>query len=143
MLVLHSMQRPPETIDPSATVADAARRMRAAHVGALLVVEAGELIGLVTDRDLAIRNLADGAGPDQVVGAIMTRELICVRPDSPVERAEELMSEFQIKRLPVCDERGLHGIITQTDIALNCAHEEVGALLTARVHPEHVAKGGS
>ncbi len=134
MLVLHAMQPHLETIEPSDTVADAAAQMRDRSVGALLVMDAGELVGLVTDRDLAVRNLAEGAGPHQKVRAIMSRELICVRPDSPVERAEELMSEFQVKRLPVRDERGLHGIITQTDIARHCSHEEVGALVEARAH---------
>ena len=136
MLVLHAMQPNPVTIAPSETVAEAAGRMRDASVGALLVVDAGELVGLVTDRDLAMRILAKSEGPHQNVGGIMTRELICVRPDSPIERAEELMSEFQVKRLPVRDGHGLHGIITQTDIARHCGHEEVGALLEARVHSE-------
>lgn len=135
MLVRHVMESHPETISPTATVTEAARRMRDRQVGALLVLDGGSMVGLVTDRDLATRNLAEQAGPEQPVRDVMTTELICVRPGSPVERAEELMSEFQVKRLPVRDEGGLHGIVTQTDIALKCNHEQVGALLEARVYP--------
>lgn len=135
MLVRHVMEPHPETVSPAATVTDAARLMRDRRVGALLVLDGGCLVGLVTDRDLATRNLAEQAGSEQPVRDVMTTELICVRPESPVERAEELMSEFRVKRLPVRDEGGLHGIVTQTDIALKCDHEQVGALLEARVDP--------
>jgi CBS domain-containing protein len=58
-----------------------------------------------------------------------------------VERAEELMSEYKIKRLPVCGDNGLVGIITQTDIAQRCGYEEVGALLEARTGPTRGASG--
>jgi CBS domain-containing protein len=133
MLVRYVMQAHPRAIGVGATSAEAAVAMRDADVGALLVMDGDRLAGLLTDHDLVVRGLAEGHGPDRRVDGLMTTHLICVRPESPVERAEELMAEFHVKRLPVSDERGLHGLITQTDIARACEPAEVGAMVGARV----------
>jgi CBS domain-containing protein len=139
MLVRYVMQAHPHAIDVGATSAEAAASMRDGGVGALLVMDGDRMAGLVTDRDLAVRGLAEGHGPGWPVNSLMTKHLVCVRPDSPVERAQELMAEFHVKRLPVRDERGLHGLITQTDIACACEPAEVGAMVEARVRRD----GGS
>jgi CBS domain-containing protein len=105
----------------SATLEQAAKLMRDRHVGALLVTEDGSQgrpVGVVTDRDLVIRALADGAGPrDRTIGEIMSRALATVSPSADVFEALEIMRANGMRRLVVTEPDGaLAGIVSVDDI---------------------------
>ncbi|HZO96657.1 MAG TPA: CBS domain-containing protein [Gaiellaceae bacterium] len=117
-------------ISPTDTVLSAAKLMRERDVGALPVCTEGELVGIVTDRDIAVRYVATGLGDDRVA-AVMTPQVFTIAPDDPLERAEALMAQHQVRRLPVCEDGRLLGILCQADLARHASHEEVGTLVEA------------
>ena len=121
------------TIDANATVTEAAQRMREANVGALPVVEAGRLHGMLTDRDIVVRAVAVGVNPSTVrAGDCATRDLVAARPHWSVDRALRVMSERQIGRLPVVDEADrIVGIVTLGSLALR-SRKPQSALATAQ-----------
>jgi CBS domain-containing protein len=93
--------------------------MRDADVGSLPVVDAGKLAGIVTDRDIVVRALAGGKGPETPVSEAMTSELFLVGPDEPAFHAIRLMGEKQVRRVPVVNSDGsLAGIISMADVVL-------------------------
>lgn len=100
-----------------ATIQEAAAGMREADAGALpVVVDEGELVGIVTDRDLSVRALADGLGAETTVDRVMTREVTTVEPSAEVEDALSVMRNEQIRRLPVVRGGRLVGIVAQADL---------------------------
>lgn len=99
------------------TIAEAARVMRDAGVGAVLVVNGESLSGVVTDRDLVIRGLADGAGPDSPVGPLCSEKLVGVDAGAALADADRLMREHAVRRLPVIDNGQIVGIVTIGDLA--------------------------
>ena len=101
------------------TIAEAARVMRDAGVGAVLVVNGDSLGGVVTDRDLVIRGLAEGAGADAPVGPLCSSKLVGVDAAAEIADAELLMRENAVRRLPVVDDGQIVGIITLGDIAVS------------------------
>ena len=118
----------PRTVEPSATVAEAARVMKQEDVGPVPVVENGDrLAGIVTDRDVVLRVVAEGRDPQATnVGEIMSRDLATVDPDQPLDEALRLMARHQVRRLPVCEEDGrLVGIVAQADIATELGDDRV------------------
>lgn len=122
------------TIGASATLMEAAQKMRDANVGVLPVVAEGHrLRGLITDRDLVVRAVAEGADPSTArVQECATRDLICAHPDSPVDEVLEVMAECQIGRLPVVDyDNRVIGIVTLSSLALR-SRDQDEALHTAR-----------
>jgi CBS domain-containing protein len=131
VLVRHAMTEAPETIDAKMNAADAAAKMRSEDVGALPVVREGELVGLVTDRDLVLRVLAERQDPTSVqVGDLATRSAITIGPDEKLSSARELMEQHQVRRLPVMKEGGLVGILSIGDVAWQDASaREVGETL--------------
>ena len=104
----------------SQTIGETARVMRDASVGAVLVVNDGALAGLVTDRDLVVRGLAEGMGPDTPVGPLCTGDLIGVAADAGLGQAAQLMRENAVRRLPVINDGQVVGIVSMGDIAI-CA----------------------
>jgi CBS domain-containing protein len=121
------------TVDPSATLAQAARLMRDHNVGILPVIVNTRLAGVITDRDLVVRALAEGADPTlTVVGEFVSAEPICARPDTQLEEAMEVMAACQVGRLPVVDDNNhLVGIVTLSSLALR-SREERETLHTAQ-----------
>jgi CBS domain-containing protein len=118
----------PVCVDPHASVVDAARRMREVDSGAILVAEDGHLKGLLTDRDIVVRAVADGRDPARVeVQEICSAEVEALRPEDDVERAVQLMRDRHVRRIPVVEE-GDHpvGIVSIGDLAL--ARDERSAL---------------
>jgi len=111
------------TIDAEATMLEAAQLMREGNVGALPVVEHGRLRGIITDRDLVVRGIAEGADPSMTrVGECATWDIICARADSPIEEAMEVMGECQVGRLPVVDtDNRVIGIVTLSSLALRAS----------------------
>lgn len=102
----------------SQTIGETARTMRDTQVGAVLVVNDGSLSGMVTDRDLVLRGLAEGEGPDSPVGPLCSGDLIGVAADADVYQAEQLMREHAVRRLPVVNEGQVVGIVSMGDVAL-------------------------
>jgi len=109
----------PQTVEPSTPIVEVARVMRDADVGPVPVVEGDRLVGLVTDRDIVVRVVADGKDPSSTtVGEIMSTDLVTVDPDQPLDEALRLMATHQVRRLPVTEEDGRPvGIVAQADIA--------------------------
>lgn len=103
----------------SQTIGEAARVMRDTQVGAVLVVNDGALSGVVTDRDLVVRGLADGEGPDSPVGPLCSGDLIGVAEDADVFQAEQLMREHAVRRLPVISDGQVVGIVSIGDLAVS------------------------
>src|SRR5437868_14251844 len=101
------MTRSPRTVDSAGTAVDAARLMRDEEVGLSPVVESDRLVGTITDRDIAVRLVAEGKSPETTrVADIASRELVTIDPDQDVEEALRLMSKHQVRRLPVVEEDG-------------------------------------
>lgn len=112
------------TSSPEMSLRDVAVMMRDGDMGSVPVVENGKLIGIVTDRDIVVRSLADGNGPDSPVSQAMTREIFSVKADDFVFEAIRLMGDKQVRRIPVVNEDGsLAGIIAMADVALEMEDE--------------------
>ena len=108
-----------KTVDRSTPIREVASVMRDADVGSLPVVENGKLVGIVTDRDIVVRSLAEDRDPSTSVGYSMTSDVFSVKPDDFVFEAIRLMGDKQVRRIPVVAEDGtLAGIIAMADIAL-------------------------
>ncbi len=133
ILVRHAMTPSPQTVSPDMNAADAAGLMRSEDIGVLPVVEDDKLIGLVTDRDLVLRVLADRKDPmESRIGDILTRSPVTVTPDMKLSEARELMEKHQIRRLPVMKGDELVGILSIGDVAWQDAStREVGEALKA------------
>lgn len=102
MKINEIMSRPVDLIDPTTTIAAAAGKMRDEDVGCLLVGRDDQLFGIVTDRDIAIRAVADGRNATrEPVWTVMSNEVLCCFEDQPVEEAARMMAEHSVRRLPV------------------------------------------
>lgn len=113
-----AMTEGPTTIELGTPAAEAARIMKTENVGSLPVMEGGKIVGVVTDRDLAIRVLAEGKNVETPVGEIASTDVVTVDPQQSLEEAARLMAEHQLRRLPVCEKDGkLVGILAQADLA--------------------------
>ena len=101
------------------TIAEAARTMREQDIGDVVVADGPSLAGMVTDRDLVVRAVAEGRDPDATtVGEVMTRDLVTVRPDDTIQQAALLMRDRAVRRLLVCDDdQGLVGVVSIGDLA--------------------------
>ena len=116
--IREAMTSNPTTVEPATTAADAARTMKSEDVGSLPIVEGGRLVGVITDRDLAIRVVAEGKSADTTLGEIASKDVVTVDPQQSLEEAARLMAEHQVRRLPVTEEDGrLVGILAQADVA--------------------------
>lgn len=114
---------------PDNTLIDIAAMMRDENIGALPVVEDGELKGIVTDRDIVVRAIAEGKEPSTTtVQEVLSEELESVEPDDDVEEAADLMAAHQIRGLPVVEDGKLIGMVSLGDIAVK--HEEGAAAHT-------------
>jgi CBS domain-containing protein len=118
----------PRTIEPSTPIHEAARLMRDENVGSLPIVEGDRLQGMLTDRDIAIRAVADGKDPKSTTAQdIASRDLVTIDPEQNLDEALRLMASHQVRRLPVCEEDGrLVGILAQADAAMKGDEREVG-----------------
>jgi signal-transduction protein with cAMP-binding, CBS, and nucleotidyltransferase domain len=105
-------------VDYHQSIGDAARTMRDWGVGAVLVVHDQALYGLVTDRDLVVRAVAEARGPDEAVGPLSSGDLIGVDADADTAEAVRLMRENSVGRLPVIEEGQVAGMVSLGDLAL-------------------------
>jgi CBS domain-containing protein len=118
MKVSEVMTREVQTVRPDQTVREAASFMLRADAGAIPVTEGDRLIGMITDRDIAVRGVAEGHGPDTPVRDLMTNDIVAARVDDDTDDVAAKMSEAQVRRLPVIDEsERLCGIVSLGDLA--------------------------
>ncbi len=115
-LVKEYMSRPVWTVESSATMAKAAKLMRKHRIGSLVIVEGDKPIGIITERDIAYKVVADELGLDTKVSEAMTTDLKTVVGETGLRDAAKLMASHLIRRLPVLDDGKLMGIITIDDI---------------------------
>ena len=118
MRISDVMTREVATVRPDQTAREAATFMLNSDAGSIPVTEGDRLIGMITDRDIAIRGVAKGHGPDTPVRDIMTSGIVCARQDDSVEDVASKMSEAQVRRLPVIDDsEKLVGIVSLGDLS--------------------------
>src|SRR5919108_2743252 len=131
MRVKDVMTSPVHVVEPGTSVVAAADMMRDANVGSLPVGEGNRLLGMITDRDIVVRCVADGNDCNRrTVRDVMSAELLACFDDQPIEEAERIMTEYRVRRLPVLDQKQrLVGIVSLDDLS--------GVDLTTR--PQRVA----
>jgi len=108
----------PRTVTPDDTIQSAARIMRDEDTGAVPVVENGRPVGMITDRDIVVRAVADGGQVSRSIRDIVTTGVVCVTPEMSTREANELMSEHQVRRLPVVENGQIVGIVSLGDLAV-------------------------
>jgi CBS domain-containing protein len=120
----------PTAVEPSTIVSEAAKKMAQEDVGPLPVVEDGKLVGIVTDRDLVLRVLAEGRDPETTkVGDVASRSPVTVEPQEDLDRALQLMAQHRVRRLPVVEDGKLVGIVAQADVARHGDEERTGEVV--------------
>jgi CBS domain-containing protein len=141
------MTRDPRMVSPDDSIREVARVMAEIDAGAVPVVgQGGRLLGMVTDRDIALRAVARGKGPDTPVREVMTPEVECCFEDDDLQRVARAMGEQQVRRLPVLsrDGRRLVGILSLGDIAIGEGPRPAGEALAGVSRPggAHSQAGG-
>jgi CBS domain-containing protein len=130
MKVRELMTKQPTTVEPNATLGEVATLMKQEDCGSIPVVEAGRLVGIVTDRDIVIRGVAAGVDPKtQRVSKVMSSDPVTIGADDDIDEAEKKMADRQIRRLPVVEGGKLVGIIVTAQIARAGNERKVGETL--------------
>jgi CBS domain-containing protein len=130
-----------DSVSPSQPLVDAAKRMRDDDIGALPVIEDGKLVGMITDRDIVVRAVAEKVelARARVRDAMSTTNVIHCRRDDTVEEASRKMAEAQVRRLPVLDDHEhVVGIVSLADLARHEDTAESGKTLREISEPPHV-----
>ena len=118
-LVRDVMSQNVVTLPRSAALVDAARRMREADIGDVIVMNEDSMCGVVTDRDIVVRAIADGKDPGTTaLEEVCSHEVVTVAPDDSIDRAAELMRERAVRRLPVTEDARPIGIVSLADLAI-------------------------
>ncbi|MDN3244052.1 CBS domain-containing protein [Streptomyces sp. ZSW22] len=127
----------PVTVEPQTSVTAVARIMRDRDLGAVLVTDGDELRGLVTDRDLVIRSVAEGGDPERTtVAGACSDDLVTVRSDDELDHAVEFMRDHAVRRVPVVDDGRPVGIVSLGDLAMERDPESaLGDISVARPNP--------
>ena len=127
----------PATCTPDATLRQAAQMMKDHDCGQIPVVgQDRQPVGVITDRDIAVRGVAKGFGPDTPVRELMTNDIVSARDDDDVEEAANRMSEAQVRRLPVIDQdQRLCGIVSLGDLARETDEDCAGEALEGVSQP--------
>jgi CBS domain-containing protein len=107
----------PICLSRDASIVDAAKEMKMNDIGDVIVLDDGKVLGIVTDRDIVVRALAEGSS-DRKLGDIVSNRIICVRPDDPIDQAVKLMREHAVRRLPVLENDKVVGIVSLGDLAI-------------------------
>ncbi|WP_205699391.1 CBS domain-containing protein [Conexibacter sp. SYSU D00693] len=129
------MTADPLTVESSATMKDAAEQMRNDDTGAILVVDGGTLKGIVTDRDIAVRGVADGRSPDTPVSEVCTSDPVTLTVDQTVEDAIRIARDQRIRRIPVVQDGRPAGIVSLGDLAME--RDEDSALADISAAPQN------
>ena len=118
MKVCDVMTREVQTVRPDQSAREAANFMLRADAGAIPVTDGDRLIGMITDRDIAVRGVAEGHGPETPVRELMTNDIVVAREDDDTDDVASLMSDAQVRRLPVVDDQQrLCGIVSLGDLS--------------------------
>ena len=117
--VAESMTPNPTTIEANRTVRDAAELLASGDVGAVVVVDDGEVVGIVTDRDIVVRIVATGRSPEDPVRQACSQDLVTTTPDTDAAEAVRLMRERAVRRIPVLQGGSLVGILSIGDLAID------------------------
>jgi CBS domain-containing protein len=112
------MTADPITVSAKSSIQEAAQKMRDAHVGSLAVTDGKAIAGIVTDRDIVVRALADGKGPETPLAEVLSGQVVAVAPDDRIEKVVDLMREHAVRRIPVVDGGRLAGVISIGDLAI-------------------------
>lgn len=133
MKVKDVMHQGAEWVPPQTPITDVARRMRDLDIGAVPVGENDRLIGMVTDRDIACRGLADGRDPGALTARdVMSEGIFYCRDDEDLEDALRIMEQKQVRRLPVInDQKRMVGMLSLGDIGDAASHELAGEVMAA------------
>lgn len=139
MKVRDLMSRNVAEVSPDTSLEEVARMMKEMNIGSVPVCESGRVVGIVTDRDIIVRELAMGKNPVATrVGDVMTHGISTVSPDMDIHDAAKLMSDKQIRRLPVVDNGRLVGMIAIGDMAVRSTLEDdAGEALSDISKPSH------
>jgi CBS domain-containing protein len=130
MKVREAMTSNVVTAEPDTTLEEVATIMRDEDTGAVPVVDEDELLGIVTDRDIVLRCVAQGLDPSEVtVEEVISEDLETIEPDADMEEATRIMAQKQIRRLPVCEGGKLVGMLSLGDIAVKHSDESAGDAL--------------
>jgi CBS domain-containing protein len=138
--VRDAMTENPRSIGASASVVEAARLMREQHIGSLPITDDEQLVGMITDRDITTRVVAEAADLRTAVGDVYSRDLISVEPDKDLDEALQLMARHQVRRLPVVENGRLVGIVAQADVALSENEKKTGELVEAISEPSEAER---
>lgn len=118
------------TVSATDSISEAANIMKEINVGAIPVVDNNLLVGIVTDRDMVLRGLAEGKNAQERVSTVMTKDITTVTPDMDVHMVADLMASKQIRRLPIVENNQLVGIVSIGDMAVEDIYEnEAGEAL--------------
>jgi CBS domain-containing protein len=131
MNISELMSKDPRTVSPDTPVSEAAQLMKEEDIGMVPVIERvggaetrGRLVGVITDRDIAIRTVAEGRAVDSPGRDVMSSGVRTATPSDSVESVMELMGREQVRRVPIVDERGsLVGVVSQADLARKAKNE--------------------
>lgn len=125
------------TVSPQQSIQEASRLMSQHNVGSIPVVENGRCVGIVTDRDIALRAVSQGQSPSSTtVQSVMTTDVVTGSPEMDVHEAANLMAERQIRRLPVLENGSVTGIVALGDLATqNIYQNEAGEALSQISEP--------
>jgi CBS domain-containing protein len=146
MRVAEVMTRDVRLIEPNQTIRDAARLMAEMDAGIMPVREGDRLVGMITDRDIAVRAVAQGRGPDTAVREVMTDEVKYCYEDDDTNDVARNMADIQVRRLPVLTrEKRLVGIISLGDMAVTDEAGKAGEAVAGISQPggQHSQTGGS
>jgi CBS domain-containing protein len=125
------MTAEPIVLQQDQSIADAAQAMRDGAVGAVLVVDGDKLCGLVTDRDIVIRAVAESALPDSPVGQVVSPDLVAIGADEETADAARVMQDNAVRRLPVLDDGRIVGIVSIGDLAVSQGEDSALADISA------------
>jgi CBS domain-containing protein len=113
------MTADPQTVSSDATLEEAAREMKSDDIGAVLVTDNGDVAGILTDRDIVVRAVAEGRDPSSTkVGDVATRDVQTLAPDSSIDDAIKLVREQNVRRIPVVEDGRPAGIVSIGDLAI-------------------------
>ena len=136
MRVSEAMSSDVRIANPDQTIREAAQTMASIDAGVLPVADNERLVGMITDRDIAIRAVAQGRGPDTKVRDVMTADVKYCFDDQDIDEVSRNMGDIQVRRLPVINrEKRLVGILSLGDIALNGGDDEAGEALSGISRP--------
>jgi CBS domain-containing protein len=136
MKVSDAMSRDVHVASPQQTIADAAREMAAIDAGALPVAENDRLVGMITDRDIAVRAVAQRKGVDTPIRDVMTKDVKFCFEDEDLEEVAANMADIRVRRLPVVNrDKRLVGILSLGDIALSEGEDAAGEAITGISQP--------